>query len=74
MSGVAACEQVTAASAPRQNAEGGRTTPLSVRERFLATLYNSPLLRADAIVVYSGDGKVRLNAAVGALVQKCALA
>jgi len=39
---------------------------------FLAVLYTGPILHADAIVVFSGDGKVRLDTAVQALKQGAA--
>ena len=42
---------------------------MTEREAFLAVLYNGPLLPSDAICVFSGDGKVRLDAAIGALRQ-----
>lgn len=45
---------------------------MSVREQFLCALFNGPLLPADALVVFSGDGKVRLHTAVGALRQRAA--
>lgn len=45
---------------------------MTTREQFLAVLYNGPLLHADAIVVFSGDGKVRLDTAVQALRQGAA--
>lgn len=46
--------------------------PATDRERFLAALYTGPILPADAIVVFSGDGRVRLDAAVQALRQGAA--
>ncbi len=39
---------------------------------FLAVLFNGPLLPSDAIAVLSGDGKVRLETAIGALKQRAA--
>lgn len=45
---------------------------LTDRERFLAVLFNGPLLPSDAVVVFSGDGKMRLDAAVGILRQRAA--
>ena len=45
---------------------------ITPRESFLAALFNGPLLYADAIVVFSGDGTTRLEVAVGALRQRSA--
>ena len=42
------------------------------RERFLAALFNGPLRLVDAVVVFSGDGKKRLDAAIGILRQRAA--
>lgn len=39
---------------------------------FLAVLYSGPILHSDAIVVFSGDGRVRLETAVQALKQGAA--
>lgn len=39
------------------------------RETFLALLFNAPLLPTDAMVVLSGDGKVRMTSAVALLRQ-----
>lgn len=69
--GVTARERVTVPSASGISAEGSRTTP-SARERFLAVLYNLPLLYGDAIVVFSGDGTARVEAAVESLRQRAA--
>lgn len=68
MSGVGAGDRVTAPSAG--NAEGGLPTPhgpLSEREKFLAMLYTAPVLPADAVVVFTGDGRVRLETAYAAI-------
>lgn len=46
--------------------------PTLDRETFLAWLYNGPLLPSDALVVLSGDGTVRIDAALGALRQGAA--
>lgn len=43
-----------------------------IREQYLAALYNGPLVPADALVVLSGDGTVRYDAAVGLLRQRIA--
>lgn len=42
------------------------------RETLLAWLYNGPLLPSDALIVLSGDGVVRIDAAIGALRQGAA--
>jgi hypothetical protein len=47
-------------------AESG-PAPLSDRERFLAMLYTAPVVPADAVVVFTGDGRVRLDAAYTAI-------
>ena len=43
-----------------------------IREQYLALLFNGPLVPADAMVVLSGDGTVRYDAAVGLLRQRVA--
>lgn len=45
---------------------------MTAREAFNAVLFSGPLIYADAIVVLSGDGTVRLDVAVGALRQRSA--
>lgn len=45
---------------------------MSAREAYMAMLYNGPLVPADAMVVLSGDGVVRLDTAVGLLRQGAA--
>ena len=45
---------------------------VSPREAFLCALFNGPLLPADAVVVLEGDGKKRLDSAVGILRQRAA--
>ena len=46
---------------PSQSNEG---RVISDRERFLSVLYTGPLLRADAIVLLTGDGTARIPAAL----------
>jgi len=46
-----------------------RLPVLGDRETFLAMLYNGPLLYADALVILSGDGHTRTDAAVQTLRQ-----
>ena len=43
-----------------------------IRETFLAVLFTAPLERADAVVVFSGDGATRLDVALQALRQRAA--
>lgn len=65
---VGGMETTAAATPPAVSAPSHPTA----REQYLALLFNGPLVPTDAICVFSGDGTVRLDAALGALRQRIA--